>query len=175
MKIELTLPDPEPIEPLLRTLSRQYQQVVTELLHVQRQAQEQGLQQAQQFAQDRDALMAAFERMIGMLAQGQSQQGQEMRRVIQQEVAQPQQQAQEQFVSALQSVKRSLGKLPDSLGEVMDKSFKSRQHQLQGKKPEPAKPDVSGTNRIVAKLDELQQAVVSNSTRSRSRNFGSNY
>lgn len=176
MRIEVTLPDPEPIEPLLRELSGQYRQVVDELLSLQRQAQQQGLAQAQQMAQDRDALVAAFERMVGLLAQGHHQQGQEMRRVIQQEVAQPQQLAQQEFLSALKGVKRSLTTLPDSLGDVMDKSFKSRQRQLQGKAPEPEQPKTDGgTRQVVKAVDELRQAFLANSNKFRNRNFGSNF
>ena len=172
MRVSVELPDPPRLEPLLESLSRQYQEVLDQLLQLQREDRVTPILQAVQ--QQTDGLVQAFQAMLGVMAQNRQQDHQQMQRVIHEQVAAPQQQASDALLSAIRGMKRTMTSLPDSLGSVMDKQLKSRQQEMMKQPVKPkAAPDAS--NRIVKKLDEMEQALVQATRRSRSRTFGSNY
>src|SRR3990167_10452686 len=136
MRVSVELPDPPRLEPLLESLSKQYQDVLDQLLKLQREDRVTPILQAVQ-AQT-DGLVQAFQRMLRMMSQGRQQDHQQMREALQQDVAVPQQEANDALLSAIRGLKRSVSGLPDNLGSVMDKQLKSRQHQIM--KEAPAKP-----------------------------------
>lgn len=176
MRVSVELPDPPRLEPLLESLSRQYESVMRQLLGLQREAQREDryapilhAMQAQQ-----DGLVVAFERLMSMMQQGRQEDQARMGQVIREEVAAPHQDASDALLGAIRGMKRSLSALPDALGETMNRSFKQRQHQLM-KRPEPERQPVESPNRIVQKLDEMESALMTGLKRSRNRTFGSNY
>ena len=172
MRVSIELPDPPRLEPLLETLSQQYREVMDQLLKLQQEDRTTPVLRA--VSQQTDSLVQAFQTMLSMMAQGRQADHQQMQKVIHEQVATPQQQANDALLTAIRGLKRSVTGLPDNLGSVMDKSFRSRQSELMKSAPKPkAAPD--GSNRIVAKLDEMEQALVRATKKSRSRTFGSNY
>ena len=171
MRVSIELPDPPRLEPLLESLSKQYREVMDQLLQLQREDRVSPILQAMQAQQD--SLVAAFERMTQMMEHGKQQQTQDFQNAIREEVAAPQQEASDALISAIRGVKKTLSALPNDLGDAMNKQFKSRQQQIMKEPPKPKTPDSS--NRIVKKLDEMEQALVQATRRSRSRTFGSNY
>lgn len=171
MQVSITLPDPPKLEPLLESLAQQYREVMEQLLALQREDRVTPILQAVQ--QQTDGLVQAFATMLGAMHQGRQADHQQMERVIHDQVATPQQQANDALLSAIRGLKRSVSGLPDNLGSVMDKQLKFRQQEIM-KHPAPKRaPDSS--NKIVQKLDEMEQALVQATKRSRSRTFGSNY
>lgn len=173
MRVSVELPDPPRLEPLLESLSKQYQEVMEQLLQLQREDRVTPILQAVQ-AQT-DGLVQAFQHMMTLMSQGRAQDHQQMQRVIHEQVAAPQQEANDALLASIRGLRRSMSGLPDNLGTVMDKHFKSRQQQIMKDAPSKPKPAPDSSNRIVQKLDEMEQALVQATRRSRSRTFGSNY
>ena len=171
MRLVLEQPDPPRLEPLLESLAKQYQEVMDQLLQLQREDRVGPILQAIQ--QQQDGLIQAFERMMMGMHQGKQDDRGAIQHLMREEVAAPHQQANDALLSAIRGLRRSVGGLPDDLGSVMDKQFKSRQHQIMKEPPKPKAPESS--NRIVKKLDEMEQALVQATRKSRSRTFGSNY
>lgn len=171
MRLILEQPDPPRLEPLLESLSKQYQEVMEQLLQLQREDRVSPILQAIQTQQD--GLIQAFEHMMMAMHQDKQEDQEAMHQMMREEVAVPQQQANDALLSAIRGLRRSMSGLPDDLGSVMDKQLKSRQHQIMKESPKPRMPDSS--NRIVKKLDEMEDALVQATRRSRSRTFGSNY
>ena len=172
MRVSVELPDPPRLEPLLDSLAKQYQEVMEQLLHLQREDRVTPILQAVQ--QQTDGLVQAFQAMLGVMSQGRQEDHQQMQRVLREEVAAPQQEANDALLTAIRGLKRSVSGLPDNLGSVMDKQLKSRQQELMKAPVQKARP-ADSSNRIVQKLDEMEQALVQATRRSRSRTFGSNY
>lgn len=171
MRVSVELPDPPRLEPLLESLAKQYQEVLDQLLQLQREDRVTPILQAVQT--QTDGLVQAFQAMMGHMQTGRQQDQQQMAHVIHEQVAAPQQEANDALLTAIRGLKRSVSGLPDNLGNVMDKQLKSRQQEIM-KQPKPkAAPDSS--NRIVEKLDEMERALVQATRKSRSRTFGSNY
>ena len=171
MRLILEQPDPPRLEPLLESLSKQYREVMDQLLQLQREDKVGPILQAIQHQQD--GLIQAFEHLMTAMHQGKQADQEATQKILREEVAAPQQQANDALLTAIRGLRRSVSGLPDNLGTVMDKQFKSRQHQIMKEPPKPKTPDSS--NRIVKKLDEMEQALVQATRRSRSRTFGSNY
>ena len=171
MRVSVELPDPPRLEPLLESLSRQYQDVLDQLLQLQREDRVTPILQAVQ--QQTDGLVQAFQHMLAMMQHGKQDDREAMQHVLREEVAAPQQQANDALLTAIRGLKRSVSGLPDDLGSVMDKQLKSRQQEIM-KQPAPKRAPES-SNRIVQKLDEMERALVQATRRSRSRTFGSNY
>ena len=171
MRLILEQPDPPRLEPLLESLAKQYQEVMDQLLQLQREDRVSPILQAIQ--QQQDGLIQAFERMMMSMHQGKQDDRDATQQMFRDEVAAPQQQANDALLTAIRGLRRSVSGLPDDLGSVMDKQLKSRQHQIMKESPKPRAPESS--NRIVKKLDEMEQALVQATRRSRSRTFGSNY
>ena len=172
MRVSIELPDPPRLEPLLESLSKQYQEVMDQLLHLQREDRVTPILHAVQ-AQT-DGLVQAFQHMLGMMSQGKQQDYQAMQHMMREEVATPQQEANDALLSAIRGLRKSVSGLPDNLGSMMDKQMKSRQHEIMKEAPKPRRAPES-SNRIVQKLDEMERALVQATRRSRSRTFGSNY
>ena len=171
MRLILEQPDPPRLEPLLESLSKQYREVMDQLLQLQREDRVGPILQAIQHQQD--GLIQAFEHLMMAMNQGKQADREETHQMLREEVAAPQQQANDALLTAIRGLRRSVSGLPDNLGSVMDKQLKSRQQQIM---KEPAKPKATdSSNRIVKKLDEMEQALVQATRRSRSRTFGSNY
>ena len=171
MRLILEQPDPPRLEPLLESLAKQYQEVMDQLLQLQREDRVSPILQAIQ--QQQDGLIQAFERMMMSMHQGKQDDRDATQQMLREEVAAPQQQANDALLTAIRGLRRSVSGLPDDLGSVMDKQLKSRQHQIMKDSPKPKAPESS--NRIVKKLDEMEQALVQATRKSRSRTFGSNY
>lgn len=177
MRVSLELPDPPRLEPLLESLSHQYQEVMQRLLQLHAEAQREDryapLLQAMQVQQD--SLVSAFERMMQVMAQGHQQGQQRMEHLIRQEVATPNQEASEALVSAIRGMKHSLSSLPDDLDSVMQRHFKQRQSALMKEAPAPKAAPSLTASRVVQKLDQMEAALLQGLQRSRNRTFGSNY
>ena len=171
MRLILEQPDPPRLEPLLESLAKQYRDVMDQLLQLQREDRVSPILQAIQ--QQQDGLIQAFERMMMSMHQGKQDDRDATQQMLREEVAAPQQQANDALLTAIRGLRRSVSGLPDDLGSVMDKQLKSRQHQIMKDSPKPKAPESS--NRIVKKLDEMEQALVQATRKSRSRTFGSNY
>jgi len=171
MRFILEQPDPPRLEPFLESLSNQYKEVMDQLLHLQREDRVGPILQAIQ--QQQDGLTQALERMMIIMSHGNQEDREATHQMFRDEVAAPQQQANDALLTAIRGLRRSVSGLPDDLGSVMDKQLKSRQHQIMKEPPKPRVPESS--NRIVKKLDEMEQALVQANRRSRSRTFGSNY
>ena len=171
MRLVLETPDPPKLEPLLESLSRQYQQVMDALLDLQREDRTTPILQAMQAQQD--GLVQAFQAMMGAMYQGRQEDQHQIERVITEQVAAPQQQASDALLSAIRGMKRSLSGLPEELGSAMNKHLKSRQQEIM-KAPAP-KREAASSNRVVEKLDQMETALLQGLKRSRSRTFGSNY
>ena len=171
MRLILEQPDPPRLEPLLESLSKQYREVMDQLLQLQREDKVGPILQAIQHQQD--GLIQAFEHLMMAMHQGKQEDRDATQKILREEVAAPQQQANDALLTAIRGLRRSVSGLPDNLGTVMDKQLKSRQQQIMKEPPKPKAPDSS--NRIVKKLDEMEQALVQATRRSRSRTFGSNY
>lgn len=172
MRVSVELPDPPRLEPLLEALSQQYQEVIAQLLALQREDKVGPILQAIQAQQD--GLVQAFQQVLVAMAQGRAQDQQRLQTTLRDEVAAPQQQANDALLTAIRGLRRSVSGLPDNLGSVMDKQLKSRQQEIQHA-PAPKTRPSEGSNRIVQKLDEMERALVQATRRSRSRTFGSNY
>ena len=172
MRVSVELPDPPRLEPLLESLAKQYQEVMEQLLALQREDRVTPILQAVQ--QQTDGLVQAFQGMLSMMSQGRQDDHAQMERVIHEQVASPQQEANSALLTAIRSLKRSVSGLPDNLGSVMNQQFKSRQQEIM-KQPTPKARPVDSSHRIVQKLDEMESALVQATRRSRSRTFGSNY
>lgn len=173
MHLTLELPDPPKLEPLLESLSQQYQEVMQQLLQLQREDRTTPILQAMQAQQD--GLVQAFQAMMSAMHQGRQEHQHQMERVIHEQVAAPQQQASDALLSAIRGMKRSLTQLPEDLGSAMNKQFKSRQNSLIKAKPTPQPPPSDSSSNVVAKLDQMEAALLKGLKRSRSRTFGSNY
>ena len=171
MRLILEQPDPPRLEPLLESLAKQYRDVMDQLLQLQREDRVSPILQAIQ--QQQDGLVQAFERMMMSMHQGKQDDREATQQMFRDEVAAPQQQANDALLTAIRGLRRSVSGLPDDLGSVMDKQLKSRQQQIMKEPQKPKAPDSS--NRIVQKLDEMEQALVQATRKSRSRTFGSNY
>ena len=171
MRLILEQPDPPRLEPLLESLAKQYRDVMDQLLQLQREDRVSPILQAIQ--QQQDGLIQAFERIMMSMHQGKQDDRDATQQMLREEVAAPQQQANDALLTAIRGLRRSVSGLPDDLGSVMDKQLKSRQHQIMKDSPKPKAPESS--NRIVKKLDEMEQALVQATRKSRSRTFGSNY
>src|SRR3990167_297285 len=76
MRVSVELPDPPRLEPLLESLSKQYQDVLDQLLQLQREDRVTPILQAVQ-AQT-DGLVQAFQHMMGMMHNGRQQDHQQM-------------------------------------------------------------------------------------------------
>lgn len=172
MRLILEQPDPPRLEPLLESLAKQYQEVMDQLLQLQREDRVSPILRAIQ--QQQDGLIQAFERMMLSMHQGTQDDREATHQMLREEVAAPQQQANDALLTAIRGLRRSVSGLPDNLGTVMDKQLKSRQQQIM-KEPSKTRAPVESSNRIVQKLDEMEQALVQATRRSRSRTFGSNY
>ena len=176
MRLSLDLPDPPRLEPLLESLSQQYQQVMQGLLKLQADAQRDDryapILQAMQSQQE--GLVHAFERLMTMMHQGQQEEQQQLQTVIRDEVAAPQQQASDALLSTLRGMKQTMNKLPENLGTVMTKSFKSKQRELMKPKASESKAPES-SRAVVNALGSLEDALVQGLKKSRNRTFGSNY
>jgi hypothetical protein len=177
MRVSVELPDPPRLEPLLESLSHQYQEVMQSLLKLQAESQREDryapILQAMQSQQD--SLVSAFQHMMGMMQQGRADDQQRFQTIIRDEVAAPQQQASDALLSAIRGMKRSLSSLPDNLGEVMDSQLKSRQKTLMQQAPASTPNRQSSSASVVKKLDQMEAALLQGLKGSRNRTFGSNY
>lgn len=176
MRVSVELPDPPRLEPLLESLSQQYAGVMRQLMQLQQESQREdryapilSAMRAQQ-----DGLVMAFERLMGLMQQGRSEDHQRMGQMMREEVAAPQQQASDALISAIRGVKKTLSGLPDDLGSVMNKSMRHTQQKLMKHDPEP-KPAPDSSRQVVEKLDAMESALLLGLKKSRNRTFGSNY
>lgn len=170
MRLILEQPDPPRLEPLLESLAKQYREVMEQLLSLQREDRVGPILQAIQ--QQQDGLIQAFSQVMASMHTGKQEDRDATQQMLREEVAAPQQQANDALLTAIRGLRRSVSGLPDNLGTVMDKQLKSRQQEVA---KEPPKPKSESSNKIVQKLDEMERALVQASRRSRSRTFGSNY
>src|SRR3990167_1397770 len=158
MRLILEQPDPPRLEPLLESLAKQYKEVMDQLLQLQREDRVSPILQAIQ--QQQDGLMQAFERMMMGMHQGKQDDRDATQQMLREEVAAPQQQANNALLTAIRGLRRSVSGLPDDLGSVMDKQLKSRQHQIMKDATSKPRSSPESSNRIVKKLDDMEQALV---------------
>ena len=175
MKVSVEVPDPPPLDQILEGLSRQYAEVVHQLMRLTASAQAGNQQLFRELAGQQDGLMQAFDRMMSRMLDSQQGQQQTFRDTVQQHL-EPAAQSQQELLTAIRGVRRSLTDLPDDLGSVMNRQLKSRQEALQKSAlPKTRPPSTNPSAQIVDKLDSMEEALLKGLKKSRSRTFGSNY
>lgn len=173
MRVSVELPDPPQLEPILESLTRQYHDVMEQLLELQREDRVGPILQAIQAQQDQ--LVAAFRDMMGMMHQGRKQDHDQMQRMVRQDVMKPHQQTSEALLGAIRSLRQSVGSLPDELHQTMSKSMTAQRKTMMKSAPQSSRSNGMGANRIVSKLSEMERSLIDATKRSRSRTFGSNF
>src|SRR3990167_3657257 len=106
MRVSVELPDPPRLEPLLESLSKQYQDVLDQLLQLQREDRVSPILRAIQAQQD--GLVQAFEHLMMMMHQDKQDDRESMHHMMREEVAAPQQQANDALLTAIRGLRWSV-------------------------------------------------------------------
>lgn|SRR3990167_8029372 len=161
MRVSLDIPEPK--QTLDGSLLRQFADIQRQLMGLMKEqsASGQTLHREWQvaFASQQKTLLGALERLMG---------------IVQKSVGTAH--ASDGMVEAIRSLRQTVEGIPDDLRQTLDKQYQSQKDRMMGMPmPTVQKVTVQMPNRLLARLDSLEDALLAGLRGSRNRTFGSNY